>query len=102
METASAGISEFTVPDSEKPKNKETCDSCDFSCDTEEDLTCHRESSNHINTTRIFKCYSCNVNFGEDSLLQKHIETTHAESIHGPKAAGREKSDLRVTKQPTL
>ena len=46
METASVGISEFTVPDSEKPKNKETCDSCDFSCDTEEDLTCHRESSN--------------------------------------------------------
>ena len=75
-------LSENSTESSEKPKNKETCDSCDFSCDTEEDLTCHRESSNHINTTRIFKCYSCNVNFGEDSLLQKHIETTHAESIH--------------------
>ena len=36
-------VSEFS-----ENKEKETCDICEFSCETEEDLACHREATHRL------------------------------------------------------
>ena len=40
-------VRESSDPSSEKNREKETCDNCEFSCETEEELKYHRDATHH-------------------------------------------------------
>ena len=78
LKTAGAAISD---PDSENPNNKETCNNCDFSCDNEEDPTCHREETRreHVinNSEDLFVCNICYISYTCQDVLMEHCDNMH-------------------------
>ena len=77
-------VSEFS-----ENKEKETCDICEFSCETEKDLACHRETTHRLvpigsqNTEvthadkTVFYCDKCEYTTDDEHSLQYHTQAVH-------------------------
>ena len=86
-------VRESSDPSSEKNREKETCDNCEFSCETEEELKYHRDATHHRLTNvpivrqtidqphadkAVFTCDKCDYITDTDDSLQYHTQAVHS------------------------
>ena len=67
------------VGESSDRSKKESCDNCDFCCETEEELICHRGATHHQSHAdkTVFTCDKCDYTSFREEALVMHTTTNH-------------------------